>query len=302
MRDRDLRGRTTTLGTRAERRGSIALPRGRTLAWHEWGRRTGRPVVFCTGAAMSGALGFGLDVLDALGVRLLAVDRPGLGGSSTHAEKSLATWVDDVCALLDATGIERPHVVGFSQGAPFALALGAADVVEAVALVSAQDDFSYPAVAALLPVSVAGMVQLARTNPTTLARDIAAVASAEWLRDLVVRTSSALDRAFYTSGAFAAAYAHSLAEGFRQGVDGYVRDLITTLGPWPFHPEDVDVPVDLWYGVHDASPVHSPDYGVTLATRLPRATLTVVDDAGGALLWTHASSILTRLLRHDEAP
>jgi pimeloyl-ACP methyl ester carboxylesterase len=287
----------------AGRRSCRRLPDGRVLAWHEWGRRTDRPVLFCTGAAMSGALGVGHDVLDPLGVRLLAVDRPGLGASSPDPVKSLATWVDDVTALLEATALERPHVVGFSQGGPFALALAAEDLVASVALVSAQDELRHPVVAALLPDAVAAMVHLAHRDPATLARDIASVASAAWLQDLVVGTSSAPDRAFCTSASFAAAYGQCRAEGFRQGVDGYVQDLLAALGPWPFRPEDVAVPVALWYGAHDASPVHSPDHGAPLAARLPRATRTVIDDAGGALLWTHASAILARLLGHVvEAP
>ena len=52
--------------TPAERRGSLRLKDGRALAWSEWGPVEGLPVVFCTGAAMSGSLGFGAGELSAL--------------------------------------------------------------------------------------------------------------------------------------------------------------------------------------------------------------------------------------------
>ena len=90
----------------------------------------------------------------------------------------------------------------------------------------------------------------------------------------------------------------SLEEGFMQGSRGYARDLAVTFGRWPFAPESVSVPVDLWYGGLDTSPVHSPDFGATLATRLPAASITVDDAAGGTVLWTRTADILGALNAH----
>lgn len=63
---------------------SVELPDGRQLAWSQWGPEDGHPVIFCTGAGMSGSLGFSADHLSELGFRLLASDRPGLGRSTPH--------------------------------------------------------------------------------------------------------------------------------------------------------------------------------------------------------------------------
>ena len=65
---------------------------------------------------------------------------------------------------------------------------------------------------------------------------------------------------------------------------------------WPFELAKITVPVELWYGGRDASPVHSPDFGESLARRIPNARRTLVPEAGGSVLWTHAAAILTRLL------
>lgn len=46
------------------RQGSLQLSDGRNLSWYESGPRTGFPVIFCTGAGMSGTLGFGLEQLE----------------------------------------------------------------------------------------------------------------------------------------------------------------------------------------------------------------------------------------------
>ena len=65
----------------------------------------------------------------------------------------------------------------------------------------------------------------------------------------------------------------------------------------PEHLGSMQVPVDLWYGGHDTSTVHSPDLGVTLAGRIPPTRRYFLADAGGSLLWTHAEPILTSVLQ-----
>ena len=59
---------------------------------------------------------------------------------------------------------------------------------------------------------------------------------------------------------------------------------------------EIRVPVHLWYGGLDASPLHSPDHGASLARRIPGAARTLVEGAGGAILWTHGAEILAALL------
>lgn len=278
----------------AERAGARVLADGRTLAWSEWGPPDGATVLFCTGAGMSGSLGFGAGALGELGVRLVGLDRPGLGRSTAHPGRTLASWADDVAAAFG--GDPGLLAVGFSQGAPFALALAARGLVRALALVSGQDDLGHPALLPLLPDQVAGMVRLARDDPGRLEAEVEAAASADWLHGLVLALSGEADRTVYASRPFDAAYRRCLAEGFAQGPAGYARDVALSMGEWPFRAEEVRVPVLLRYGALDGSPVHSPDHGRTLASRLPRARLQVDDGEGGAVLWTRAREILADLL------
>jgi pimeloyl-ACP methyl ester carboxylesterase len=278
-----------------ERRAEMRLPDGRRLAWSEWGAEGGVPVLFCTGAAMSGWLGFGAGDLRELGMRLLAVDRPGLGRSDPHPAKTLRSWVEDVRALVRDGGLRDPLAVGFSQGAPFAFALAGAGVVRALAVVSGQDQLSHPRLRPLLHHDVAGMLDAARQDPEEFERWFAGMATPEGLWSLVLGMSGERDRALYEDAEFAAAYERALREGFSQGAGGYARDLVNALGPWPVEPEEVGVPVDLWYGALDTSTVHSPDHGATLAARLPDASYTLDPEEGGSILWTRSRDILARL-------
>jgi pimeloyl-ACP methyl ester carboxylesterase len=120
--------------------------------------------------------------------------------------------------------------------------------------------------------------------------------TASMMHGMVQPMSAACDRAVYADPAFDAAYRRALDEGFSQGPDGYARDTVLASRPWPFDPSTIAVPVDLWYGREDSSPVHSPDLGVSLARRIPGSRHTVVDRIGGAVLWTHAREILEALL------
>jgi pimeloyl-ACP methyl ester carboxylesterase len=283
---------------RAQRRDAILLPDKRTLGWSEWGPASGRPILFCTGAGMSGTLGFGAECLDALDVRLIAFDRPGLGRSTHDPEKTLTSWATDVGEVISTRRLEKPVAVGFSQGGPFAMALAAENLVCAVALVSAQDDLGHEAIYRRLPAQVAGMIDAARADPDAFEAEMAGIATNEFLWSLIRDMSAPVDRAIYEEPGFAELYRMTLREGFANGAAGYARDLVIALNPWPFSPEEISVPVDLWFGALDTSPVHSPDFGASLSARLPNASLNVVSEKGSAILWTHGREILEKLLAH----
>ena len=269
---------------------------GRRVGWREWGDVAGAPVLFCTGAGTSSALGFGAGAVRARGVRLVAIDRAGLGLSAPDPDKSFASWSRDVAAVLAALGHARAPVVGFSQGGPFAVALAGAGLASALALVAATDELAHPSMRPRLHADVAGLVAAIAADRAGFEAAFASRVDADGMWQLVRAMSAPEDRAIYDEPAFAAAYRAALEEGFAQGPAGYVRDLVLASSPWPVAPEAIDVRADLWYGARDTSPVHSPDHGATLARRFPRARLHQLAGEGAALLWTRADDILAALL------
>jgi pimeloyl-ACP methyl ester carboxylesterase len=277
------------------RRGAVMLDGGRQLAWAEWGASDGSPVLFFSGAAMGGDLGFGSRAVDRLGVRLIGVERPGIGRSDPDPGRTLVTWVEDVRALADQLQVAAVGIVGFSQGAPFALACAASGVAHAVAVVAGQDDVADPATLSRLDPEVQSLVRAVAADPAMVEDTFRRTADPELLWRLAVDTSSPVDRAVYEQPAFAAAYRRALDAGLAHAGAGYARDLVLAIGRWPFDVSGIRVPVVLWYGAHDASTVHSPDHGATLAARIPTARRHVVPDAGSSVLWTHADAILASL-------
>ncbi|WP_307804367.1 alpha/beta fold hydrolase [Micromonospora echinofusca] len=256
-------------------------------------------MLFCPGAATSRWLGFGGDVVDGLGIRLVSVDRPGLGASTPVPGRSLTDFAADMRAFCALRGLGRPAMVGNSQGAPFALACTVAGTASTLALVSAADEVALPEFAPMLPAELRDLVELTGRDPAG-AEAVFRRFDAEAMWGLVMGASPDCDRTVYQDPVFSAAYRRALAEAFAAGPEGYARDTVLAMGRWRLDLAAIDVPVEVWYGSRDTG--HSPDQGELLTTRIPGAQRHVVPEAGGALLWTHAGPILRRLVRQAGVP
>lgn len=274
---------------------TIHTAQNRPVSWHEWGAPHGRTVIICPGAGMAGALPFGEDRARQSDLRMISVDRAGLGNSAPDTTKSFTSWCDDIRTILAHIGTETADIIGFSQGAPFALALGAANIARTVSIVSGQDELSHPDIFSFLPEPVAAMVLQARSDAEKLEAEMTAFATADWLWHMIETMSGEQDRLIYASEDFAPAYRAALNAGFQQGAAGYARDTVLAMAPWPFKLEDITCPVHLWYGLKDTSPVHSPDFGASLSKRIKNVQLHHFEEDGSAILWTKADKILSKI-------
>src|SRR5687768_17230337 len=96
------------------------------MGYAELGRPDGRPIVLLHGFLSSRLAGVLADAdARALGVRLIAVDRPGHGLSDFKRRRRVAHWVPDVASLADVLGLDRFAVLGVSTGGPYAAACAA---------------------------------------------------------------------------------------------------------------------------------------------------------------------------------
>ncbi|MFI9051252.1 alpha/beta fold hydrolase [Streptomyces sp. NPDC053427] len=289
----------TTYVAAPARAGAERLPDGRLLGWAEWGPPDGTPVLLSPGAATGRCLGFGPAAADRLGIRLIGLDRPGLGASSPAPRRTFADFAADVRDLAARRGLGRPAMVGHSQGAPFALACAAHGVTGALAVVSGADEVAAPRFAAALPGQLRRLVALAVSDPDA-AEQIFAGFTPQAMWDMVMAGSPDCDLAVHREPGFAAAYRRALDEAFAPGPQGYARDTALAMGRWDIALSAIRVPVDLWYGEEDAT--HSPDRGAGLAERIPGAVRHLVPGIGGAVLWTHAEDILRTLLDRTGPP
>ena len=277
------------------RKHNITLPNNRVLNWYESGPEKGIPVLFCTGAGMSGLLGVDINILNELNIRLITPSRAGLGDSTFDPNKTLKSFSEDILFLLNHhLNINKFNVIGFSQGAVYAMALCQYGNVNKLAIVAGQDQFDYPATNKQLAPDVINMQKQAIDCPEQLAYWIKQNITESWLMNFILNYSAEIDLVVYQSPDFFSAYQQCMKEAFKQGNDGYTQDLLNTLQPWGFTPEEIKTSTTLWYGMKDTSTVHSPDFGRTLCERFPNVQRHVYPDEGGSLLWVKTKDILAQ--------
>ena len=107
--------------------GTVAVRDGRRLSFAEYGSPRGPAIVW-----MHGTPGARRQIpLEARayaeehGLRIIGVDRPGIGSSTPHLYGRLVDWTADLELLLDALAVDTCRLIGLSGGGPYVLAAGA---------------------------------------------------------------------------------------------------------------------------------------------------------------------------------
>ncbi len=123
---------------------------------------TGRPVRISIGDL------FGADdTASCLGIRLIAVDRPGIGLSSFQPGRRFLDWPDDVAALAGHLGFTRFSILGYSSGGAYALAcaLKIPDHLARVVTISADGPYDLPGLTAGMEAGSLWFLRLSRNAP-----------------------------------------------------------------------------------------------------------------------------------------
>src|SRR5712692_11184617 len=101
---------------------TIRLDDGRILGWADYGDPSGRPLMYFHGWPSSRLEAEWWDApAREEGVRVISIDRPGIGLSTHRREYRFEDWPRDVAALARALGFEGLGSVGSSGGARTAL-------------------------------------------------------------------------------------------------------------------------------------------------------------------------------------
>lgn len=245
------------------RAGTVRLPDGRALAWHGYGEPQGAPVLYFHGWPGAGIeVAFAHAAARRLGVRLLGLDRPGMGGSDPQPERTLLDWPTDVAALADALGLERFAVLGCSGGGPFAVACAYAlpERVHSLGLLCPMGPLELPEVAAALKPLHRAVYPLGRFE--ALVRVLLAPARGVLRGGLdsplvkagvaaVRAVKNPTDRVALGDPGLMRAKVRGAQDAFRQGPRGAARDGHILSSPWGFSPAEVRQPAFLWHGEAD---------------------------------------------------
>jgi pimeloyl-ACP methyl ester carboxylesterase len=263
--------------------GTLTVPGGRRLSFAEFGPARGRPVFW-----FHGTPGARRQIPDAAriaaherGVRLIGIDRPGVGGSTPHLYERILDWADDFAVVADRLGVDECGLIGLSGGGPYTLAccaafpdrIRAATVLGGVAPAHGSDAAPGGVVgrtALFAPV----LTRLRTPAALTFAGFVWAVRPfASPVFDLYARVSPEGDRQIFARPEVKAMFIDDLLNGSKPGIRAPVFDLILFWRPWGFSLGDLRVPVHFWHG--DADHIVPLAHGMHMAARVPGASLTV---------------------------
>ena len=284
---------------------TITLADGRTLGFDDVGDPAGIPVLFVHGTPDSRRARHPDDGLAAeMGVRLVAVDRPGFGLSSPHRTATVGSFADDAIALADHLSIDRWRPFAWSAGSIYAVAVAARHParVERVVVAAGLVPFEAYAVPGILDHADGGRWMVAELGeelgPAGLAEAavemIAPYPCDEALaREHLLETADPARRADLEAipGALDVLVA-GLVDSVAGGRDGLTRDLELQVEAPDVDWSAVAAPVHLVYGSRDSTT--PPAFGEWWAERLRWAELEVIEDAGHLLALTHWKHLLTR--------
>jgi pimeloyl-ACP methyl ester carboxylesterase len=282
----------------------IQRPNGRKLSFEDVGPRDGKPVFYFHGvpsAAIDWHIWGNEDLLHETEVRLIAVDRPGVGDSSFQTNRRLSDWPAEVIAVADALRLDRFHVLGYSGGGPY-VAVCAALIPErllTVGMVSSLTSFDHkellegitPGNIQFLSLSIdrPWMYRFIYSQLGLLAR----LAPQKYVQN-AMKTFDSADQAAFTEPQVQKAFLS--ARGSPRGQEWDTRLIVS---PWDFDLGDIHMPVYLWQGDQDHNA--SPAMGRFLEKSIPDSRMAFLPGEGHiSLIVKHAASILNTLTSQAE--
>jgi len=261
--------------------GTVAVRDGRRLSFAEYGSPRGAAIIW-----MHGTPGARRQIpiearryADEHGIRIIGVDRPGIGSSTPYLYGQIGDWTGDLELLLDALAIDTCRLIGLSGGGPWVLAAGAklpervhgVGVLGGVAPTRGPDAIDGGVIQ--LAVRLAPLLQVARvplgvaiTGGIRLVRPLAGNAL-----DLYAALQPPGDKNLLSRPEFKAMFLDDLLNGSRKQMAAPFADVVVFSRDWGFRLADVKVPVRWWHGDHDHIVPFA--HGQHVVSKLPDAEL-----------------------------
>ncbi len=241
---------------------TIATPDGRTLAYLEVGDPQGSLVIHNHGGPSS-RLEASLFATAALEhrLRLVCVDRPGMGRSSPQKARSYAGWADDMVTVANALGHDKFGVTGWSEGGPWALAAAAYIDPARLRHVSSIAGGSYGAFGDnsakqfLSAADALGGFLALHFKPGFRLMYASIELTVDHFRTsylkALLKAVNDYDQRILQQPACATALCDAGAECFAQGSEGLVADSELLYRKWAFDVSRIERPVHMWQGLDD---------------------------------------------------
>ncbi len=263
--------------------GVYRLSGRRQLGFAEYGRADGVPIFWFHGTPGGrGQIAPAARVAaQDLGIRLIMLERPGIGDSTVHLFDDVAEWAADVEVIADQLGIERFACIGLSGGGPYVLACAArfpARMVAGAVLGGVAPTRGADAIGG-------GAIGLARHFAPLLqpVRGLAARALhlgtrfllplRSQLFDLYILISPAGDQRVFRRPEMKEMFLDDLVRSSRARFDAPILDLLLFARHWGFSLQELRVPIRFWHG--DADNIVPLAHATHMARLVPDSELRV---------------------------
>lgn len=286
---------------------TLKLADDRRLVYGLYGHPQGKPLLFFHGFPGSHSQALMIDEqAKAGGIRVIAPDRPGFGGSSPAPRRTLLSWASDVAALADHLGYARFDVMGVSCGGAYALACAheLPQRVTTVFMIAGMGPMDLPDIRREQLPLLTILFALARRAPWSISP---LLALDRWLyRYDPVRAVKMVSgmlrepdrRLLAQQPAQALAFGNSLAEAYQQGIGGAMREAQLIGSPRPYALQAITTPVHVLQDAHDRHV--PPTMGRYLAAQLPNGRLHEYPDEGHLSILPNSFKDVVALMRETK--
>ena len=238
----------------------LTLPDGRKLAYAEFGKPDGYPVLYfhgSPGTRLEAPL-IGEKVFRQYGLRVIAADRPGMGESDFQPYREYTDFTKDIVFLADALGVEKFSVLAVSGGSPYA-AVCAAKIpqrLSKVVIVSGSWQIDKEVIKAIgSPMNMMWQVALRMPFLLKFVVKIMVKLMSQDPKDDYDENSPppndimpAVDHAAMANPERMAIYQKTLMESVKKGVKGAAWDIRMNVREWDFDLDEIQIPILLFHG------------------------------------------------------
>jgi pimeloyl-ACP methyl ester carboxylesterase len=242
--------------------GVVKVGRRRALGYAEFGVPDGRLILWHHGTP-GGRRQIPLKARQAaekLGIRLVCVERPGVGDSTNHRYRCIRDWADDAQKVVDYLGHDQFIAAGLSGGGPYALACAheMPDRVRVVGLLGSVSPVAGPEAApgasiVALSRRFQGFMDPLRTlmGPVLWGVIQPLMPLGNWAYGLYASTTPEGDKKVFADPDIKAMFLDDIANASRRRFGAVMHDAALFGRPWGFNLADIDTPVYWWHGDAD---------------------------------------------------
>ena len=265
------------------RDGTLALAGGRSLSYALYGDVTDPVVVYCHGYP---TCRMELELIEPMlrrhGVEVcvIALDRPGYGGSTFQSGRTFLDWPRTVAGAMDSLGVGSFSVLGVSGGAPYAMAC-ASGLPSRVSRLGVAVGVGPPDATSmersLIFRTAPRFGLLARVQFALFAKGLEG-GKDERIFEQTLKNLGSVDVPILQEPRTKDWFIRMLRETFKQGGKAAALEIGLYLQQWGFDPSEIETETYLWYGGRDET-VPAP-VGQWLAERIPNSTIEIWPEHG----------------------